>query len=117
MSNESPDAKPFCHHWRRYTIRALIVSQLVCLLAVGLYIAGVAMYFADFNFASGGDSRGAVILVAALILSIFGIVGALLTVLCSWNTWRFAGSRWWLVVAILLPSSEIVAILLLVIAM
>jgi hypothetical protein len=104
-----PDRDRLSKQWRRRTIRALIFARVMTGLAVGLFIAGVAVYFANFNFGSGGDTRGAVILVAAACLGVIALIGDLYGIFAASVIWRSAGSGWWLAIALLLPVLEIVA--------
>jgi hypothetical protein len=113
LDMQRQDRQLLRNQWRRRTIRALMFSQVATVLAIGLYFSGVTIYFANFNFGSGGNSQGAIILVAALCLSTLAIIGDTLGILFAWITWRYTGSPWWLVITILLPLFEIPAVLLL----
>lgn len=97
------------NRWRRRTLRALVVSRVATLAAIGLAVAGVGIYFADFNFGSGGDRRGLTILVAALGLCLIGVIGDLYAIVAAWFTWRHTGSAGWLATAVLFPLMEILA--------
>jgi hypothetical protein len=96
--------------WRRRTIRALVFSQVVTLLAIGAFVAGVAVYFANFNFGSGGDARGMIVLFAALGLGVIAVIGDLYAIVAACLTWRYAGSPGWLAVSLLLPVLQTLSI-------
>jgi hypothetical protein len=113
MTELSPDAADqnrrfLSDRWRRRTLFALIFSRVVTVLAIGLFVAGAVMYFANFNFGSGGNARGAVMLLAAPCLGLVAVIGDLYGILAAWVTWRNSGSGWWLALAIVLPLLEMV---------
>lgn len=103
--------------WRRYTIRALIISQALILVAIALYVGGVATYFANFNFGSGGNTQGAAMIVGAIGLSICAVIGVFLSVLISLIALWHSGSPAWPALAILLPSLEAAVFVLVILVM
>jgi hypothetical protein len=111
LSQDAPnqDRRFLRDRWRRRTLFALILSRVATVLAVALFVAGVGIYFANFNFGSGGDARGAVLLLAAPCLGLIAVSGDLYGILAAWMTWRSSGSGWWLAMAIALPLLEMAA--------
>ena len=83
-------------------------------MAVGIYFVGVVIYFSNFNFGSGGDRRGAVLVFVAIFLGLLAVVSDLWAILAAGMTWKNSGSAGWLALALVLPLLEILATALVV---
>lgn len=92
--------------WRQRTLNAFLFSRVVTVLAVVLAIGGLVVYFGNFNFASGGDVRGMMIVLVGVFLAAIAMLGNLYSIYAAWRIRRYTGSISWLLIAILFPVVE-----------
>ncbi|MBS0266074.1 MAG: hypothetical protein JSS02_29350 [Planctomycetes bacterium] len=112
-SPERKDDRATQRDWRRRTKWTFFICRGLTALAIGLGVLGIAVYFANFSFGSGGDSRGMIVVGISLCLGLAALIGDLVAVYAAWNTWRFQGTVWWLVGAIVCPVLELAMLIIL----
>lgn len=95
--------------WRHRAKLAVLGSAAISVLAIGLYVTGVGLYFSNFNFAAGGDGRGALLLLIAICVGLVGLISQIAGLVAGWMDWKATGSRRWFVAAISLPAVELFA--------
>ncbi len=81
----------------------VLFSIASMVLAVALYVLGVAVAFTSFDFASGTNDAGLIIILTGIVTGTIGLVTDLAGVRCSWMAWRTSSHIRWFVLSLAMP--------------
>lgn len=102
------------NRWLRGAKLAVGFSIATISLAVVLYGYGVAVYFSNFNFGSGGDERGASLFIAGVRIGVISFLGDVAGIICGYVVRAKTGKSLWLAVSVGLCALKCIAIILLI---
>jgi hypothetical protein len=96
--------------WR--TKLAICFSVASTFLAFALFFGGIPVAFIDFNFASGTNDIGLIMMITGMVVSVIAIIGGLVAIPWGWMARNASGNSYWLCAAMALPVFQAFAFLL-----
>ena len=96
--------------WRPRAVLAFVFSRVATVIAAIACGSGIALYFTNFNFGSGGNDFGAAMIVAGLAVGLAAIIGDVVGLVTASLTWKHLGTKRWFIATVILLLLEIVAI-------
>ena len=96
----------------RHAKLTILFSAVSGIVAVILYVVGVFVAFTNFNFASGTNDAGLLIMLASLAVGFIAAVSNLVGIAFGWMSWRSTGVIKWFMVATLIPVFLVTTFLL-----
>lgn len=90
---------------------ATYFSTASTFLAFALFFGGISVAFIGFNFASGTNDFGLIMILTGIVVAVIAIVSGIVAVFLGWRAARRTGSFLWFVFALALPAFQAVAYL------
>jgi hypothetical protein len=96
--------------WRRQTVLAFVFSRVATVAAIAAYGPGIAIYFTNFSFGSGGIHFGVAMMFAGFSIGASAVIGDVVALVAAAFAWKLSGSKRWFFATLIFFLLEIVAI-------
>lgn len=95
--------------WR--TKLAICFSATCTVLAFALFFGGILVAFIGFDFASGTNDIGLIMILTGMVVGAIAIFSGFVSILLGWSAWYTSRKVTWLFVALAVPIFQVVAYL------
>ena len=78
-------------------------------MAFALFFGGILVSFIGFNFASGTNDFGLIMILAGIVVGGIAIISGLVGIVFGWMAWNSSGRFYWLIAACSVPFVQAIA--------